>query len=72
MPTKTISITKKAYDKLLLEKKDGESFSDVILKLTSERKKLSDFFGKWKMTDEKAKKFEKELEEMWRMWDEGS
>lgn len=72
MSTKTISITKKAYDKLLLEKKDGESFSDVILKLTSERKKLSDFFGKWKMTDEKAKKFEKELEEMWRMWDEGS
>lgn len=72
MPTKTISITKKAYDKLLLEKKDGESFSDVILKLTSERKKLSDFFGKWKMTDEKAKEVEKELEEMWRMWDEGS
>lgn len=72
MSTKTISITKKAYDRLLLEKKDGESFSDVILKLTSERKKLSDFFGKWKMTDREAKEFEKELEEMWRMWDEGS
>ncbi len=44
MATKTISITKEAYDRLKMRKESGESFSDVIVRLT-ERKALSDFAG---------------------------
>ena len=34
MPTRTISITEEAYERLRLKKEGKESFSDVILKLT--------------------------------------
>jgi predicted CopG family antitoxin len=44
MATKTISITKKAYDRLKARKGPEESFSDVILRLT-ERRPLADYAG---------------------------
>jgi len=44
MATKTISISKEAYDRLKVRKGPDESFSDVIMKLT-ERKTLSEFAG---------------------------
>ena len=44
MATKTISITKEAYDRLKIRKEPGESFSDVIVRLT-DRKTLTEFAG---------------------------
>jgi len=44
MATKTISITKEAYDRLKMRKEPGESFSDVIVRLT-DRKRLTEFAG---------------------------
>lgn len=68
MSTKTISITEEIYSMLLLEKEEGESFSDVIFRLVKRRSKLSDSFGKWEMTDEEIKKFKSELHTMWQEW----
>ena len=42
MPTRTISISELAYERLKALKKDKESFSDVILRYFPSRKKLSD------------------------------
>ncbi len=44
MATKTISITKEAYDRLKARKGPEESFSDVILRLTA-RRPLADYAG---------------------------
>jgi len=44
---KTITITKEAYEALAREKRNNESFSDVVLRLTSRKAKLSDYFGIW-------------------------
>jgi len=46
MATKTISIREEVYDILMSLKKENESFSDVIWKLTKKRKpNLRDYFG---------------------------
>lgn len=44
MGSKTISITENAYHRLRARKRRGESFTDVILRLT-ERRPLSEFAG---------------------------
>ncbi len=44
MSTKTISITRRAYDRLKARKGPQESFSDVILRLT-EHKPLAEYAG---------------------------
>ena len=46
MATKTISIREEVYGILISLKKENESFSDVIWKLTKKRKpNLRDYFG---------------------------
>lgn len=37
MPTRTLSITEEAYRALKASKKEGESFTDVILRLTGSK-----------------------------------
>ncbi|MBI2207964.1 antitoxin VapB family protein [Candidatus Woesearchaeota archaeon] len=44
MATKTISIAKSAYDRLKVLKKERESFTDVINRITG-KKNLMDFYG---------------------------
>ena len=44
MGTKTISIADDAYDRLLAAKREGESFSDVVRRLTSGAN-LGDYHG---------------------------
>ncbi|NQE45201.1 hypothetical protein C5S31_04160 [ANME-1 cluster archaeon GoMg2] len=52
MVTKTITITEDAYKKLKVEKLEGESFSEVITRLTDRSKKdLIEFAGVWKDFD---------------------
>jgi len=68
MGTKTVTITEDAYKKLKMEKMEGESFSEVIDRLTDKdkgRKDLMEFAGAWKDFDveeiikEGRKKFDK-------------
>ena len=60
MSTKTISITEDAYERLKSKKKERESFSDVINRITN-KKPLSDFFGILKKED--GDSLEKYIEE---------
>jgi predicted CopG family antitoxin len=68
MTTKTISITEHAYNMLLLEKEESESFSDVVSRLVKRRSELSDSFGKWEMTSEEIQNLKFELNNMWQEW----
>ena len=63
---KNITIKREAYEALLREKGADESFSDVIMKLTSRRARLSDSAGKWAMSDKEASRIGAELREAWR------
>jgi len=51
--TKVISLSEEAYKSLKRLKGEGESFSDVVLRMTkaAEPKSLLGFTGKWKGTD---------------------
>ena len=51
--TKVISLSNKAYNILTKQKKNSESFSDLILNLAikSEKKHILSFAGKWKSDD---------------------
>ena len=62
------TISNEAYEALLKEKKEGESFSDVILRLTSgsNKEKILKFAGIWKDTE--VDDVMKELEKMWSKW----
>ena len=53
MSTKTISITREAYDRLKARKGPEESFTDVILRLT-DRRPLADYAGMIGKTSVKA------------------
>lgn len=65
MATKTISILETAYESLRKEKKEGESFSETILRLTRRRPRLGDSFGKWTMSAQEARSFRAELKKAW-------
>ncbi len=51
--TKVISLSNEAYQKLKNSKKPGESFSDVVMRIVSEKKKKSllEFSGTWEGDD---------------------
>ena len=66
MGTKTITIINEAYEALKVEKEKTESFSDVILRLSKDRPKLAESFGKWKMSDSEVKDFTSELKKSWK------
>ena len=53
MATKTISITKAAYDRLKARKGPDESFTDVVLRLT-ERRPLAEYAGMLSKSSVKA------------------
>jgi predicted CopG family antitoxin len=63
---KTITVTEEAYKMLSKEKKEDESFSEVIKRLTKERGRLSDSLGAWKMTDEEAQEIFSSLKLNWK------
>jgi len=60
--TRVISLSDNAYNELKKLKKGGESFSDVVIKITSKEKRpLIDFFSKWPEPKE-LNRIEKEIE----------
>lgn len=59
MGTKTISLADDAYEQLRAEKREGESFSDVVRRLTG-RVELASVHGA--LSDETADDLEGELE----------
>lgn len=66
MGSKNISITDEAYEALARERLHGESFTQAIIRLTRRSSKISDCFGKWKMSDEEKKGiFDNELPKGW-------
>ena len=64
--TKTISVTDEAYEALIREKRDAESFTDVIIRLTKKRARLSDFAGIWKdIPESNLKEAQEKLQTLW-------
>ncbi len=48
MAVKTITVSEDAYRALAALKRDGESFSDVIRRITRSSRSLLEFAGDWK------------------------
>ena len=69
MTYKTISLNSKAYQLLKEEKKDGESFSDTIIRLTTKPniEKFLEMFGALKsdLDDQELSEFKKEAHQAW-------
>jgi predicted CopG family antitoxin len=65
MGTKTISITEEAYEALLREKVNKESFTETILRITKTSGKIADCFGAWKMTDKEEEAIASQLSKGW-------
>lgn len=47
MGTKTITVTEEAYERLRAMKRDDESFTDVLLRVTGGEKDVMKGFGSW-------------------------
>ena len=64
--TKTISITDEAYEVLRREKRDSESFTDVIIRLTKKKARLSDYAGIWKdIPESDLREAQAKLQTLW-------
>jgi len=61
MSTKTIAISKEAYERLKALKSEKESFTDVINKMTG-RVKLTDFAGL--LSEKEARELEESIRKM--------
>ncbi len=66
MGVKTITVTEEAYRLLAWEKKEDESFSEVIKRLARSRGKLSDSLGAWRMSNEEAEEIFSSLNRHWK------
>jgi len=69
MTVKTITISLEAYNALLKEKKPGESFSDVILRLVRNRGDIMELAGAWSdLSDEEVERFLEGTRRFWKVW----
>jgi len=68
---KTVRLSDEAYEKLVSLKRDGESFTDVILRICSKtpRKHLASFFSSWTMSEEEEKKIFRRVSALWRKYE---
>ena len=56
MAVKTVTLSEDAYAALAAMKREGESFSDVVRRLTRSDRSLLEFAGDWKDVSPKAMK----------------
>lgn len=70
MAHKTLTISEEAYERLLKAKKDErESFTEVIIRLTSGRTNLLNHAGSWAdLKDENVENVFAEIREAWKGW----
>ena len=68
MATKTLTITEDAYDALKREK-NGGSFSDAILNMAKRKRKLSEFAGTMKMSEDEWSRIRKDMDNCWKGWE---
>ncbi|MBI2672538.1 antitoxin VapB family protein [Candidatus Woesearchaeota archaeon] len=62
MGTKTISIMDDAYEILLRKKHNGESFSEVIRRITGVKRELMKFAGTWNdISNKDAEKMKEQI-----------
>jgi predicted CopG family antitoxin len=63
MSVKTVTLAEDAYLALAAKKREGESFSEVVRRLTKSERSLHEFVGAWEdVPSEKLAKFEEWLE----------
>ena len=63
MVVKTITVTKDAYEKLASNKKEGESFSELINRNFTKKVDISKFIGAWNfLSEEEANNLHKHIE----------
>ena len=60
MGTRTLTVTEEAYERLASIKKEGESFSEVINRMTG-RRDIMDFFGV--LSEDAAVELERNIKE---------
>ncbi|MHA1651061.1 MAG: antitoxin VapB family protein [Candidatus Helarchaeota archaeon] len=61
MESKTIIISYEAYQSLLREKLENESFSDVVLRLIRRFRRVLESFGKWYMSEDEEESIRYDL-----------
>ncbi len=62
MAVRTVTLSEDAYEALRARKSAGESFSDVVRRLTRARPSLMEFAGTWKdFPPERMRKFQEWL-----------
>ena len=59
MAHKTLTISEKAYNRLMKEKDGKESFTDVIIRITTRKKSLLEIFEKFGSSKDLADSIEK-------------
>ncbi len=67
MTVKTVTLSADAYEALAALKRQGESFSDVVRRLTRKNRSLLDFAGAWGKVPAKTMK---EIDDFLRAGDE--
>lgn len=69
MGFKTLTISEQAYRRLRRLKGEGESFTDVVLRLSEGRCDILRHAGAWSdMTEKEEKELMKILRDMWSRW----
>ena len=73
MAHKTLTISEEAYQKLFKAKRsEDESFTEVIIRLTSGRTNLLNHAGSWvSLQDEEVQRVFEEIGLAWKEWNQG-
>ena len=68
MVSKTITITKEAYDLLKQKKRTGESFSELIIKHFGEKRSILDLYGAWEGDENEWDEILAGIQNSWKSW----
>jgi len=60
---KVISLSNEAYERLKILKGNDKSFSDIVIKMTTDNKNIIEFAGAWSEEKDKWEKIKKQIYE---------